>query len=101
MIEKRKDLNEKMGANSFIIAMDNYFTLPKVIYALRNLGIGIVGTAKYSKAWPPLCLKKIDDKKSNFNDFFGQWIHTGPWWHGGWTMACFFVFQQFIRQVRL
>ena len=70
IVEKRKILNEKMGANSFIIAMDNYFTLPKVIYALRKLGVGIVGTAKYQKSWPPLCLKKIDDKKSNFNDFF-------------------------------
>ena len=38
-----------MGANSLIIAMDNYFTLPKVIYALRKLGIGIVGTAKTQK----------------------------------------------------
>ena len=70
LVEKRKKFNEKMGANSFIIAMDNYFTLPKVIYALRNLGIGIMGIAKYSKAWQPLCLKKIDDKKSNFNYFF-------------------------------
>ena len=55
MTEKRKDLNEKMGANSFIIALNNYFILPKVIYALKNLGIDIVSTVKYSKAWLHSC----------------------------------------------
>ena len=48
-----------MGATSFLIAMDDYFILPMVIYDLRNLGIGILGIAKYSKAWPFLCLKRM------------------------------------------
>ena len=36
---------------NFCIAMDNYFTLPKLIKKLRDLGIGIVGTSRL----PPLC----------------------------------------------
>ena len=39
---------------TFYLAMYNYLTLPKVIVALREMGIGIVGTAMYqSKAWHP------------------------------------------------
>ena len=49
--------------------MDNYFTLPKVIKALRDKGIGIVGTAKYQRAWPPIELKQVSDKDCSFNDF--------------------------------
>ena len=57
---KREQIKmKKMGANSFLIAMDDYFILPMVIYDLRNLGIGILGIAKYSKAWPFLCLKRM------------------------------------------
>ena len=49
--------------------MDNYFTLPRVIKALRDKGIGIVGTAKYQRAWPPTELKQVSDKDCTFNDF--------------------------------
>ena len=30
---------------TFCLALDNFFTLPKVIYALRKKGIEIIGTA--------------------------------------------------------
>ena len=48
-VEKQKDCIEKMGSHKFIIAIDNYFTQSKVIFALRELDIGIVETAKYQK----------------------------------------------------
>ena len=43
----RKIDNVNNVNTKFIIAMDNYFTRSKVIVALRDLGIGIVSTAKY------------------------------------------------------
>ena len=49
---------------NFVIVMDNYFTLPRVISALCDKGIGIVGTAKYQRAWPPTELKQVSEKES-------------------------------------
>ena len=55
----------------FCLAMDNYFTFPKVIHALRQAGIGIVGTARFrGKSWPPKELRVITKEKCNFNDFY-------------------------------
>ena len=51
------------------LAMDNYFTLPKVIKALRDKSIGVVGTARFKQSWPPKELKSIDAKNVEFNDF--------------------------------
>ena len=56
--------------DKFIVTMDNYFTLPKVIAKLREKGIGIVGTSRFRKNWPPKELKCIDGEKVQFNDFF-------------------------------
>ena len=56
--------------DDFIIVMDNYFTLPKVILRLRQKGIGIVGTARFRVNWPPTELKGIDADEVNFNDFY-------------------------------
>ena len=51
--------------------MDNYFTFPKVIYALRQAGIGIVRTARFRrKSWPPKELRALTKEKANFNDFY-------------------------------
>ena len=49
--------------------MDNYFTLPKVIKKLRDLGISVVGTARLNQGWPPKQLKYIKITEVNFNDF--------------------------------
>jgi len=54
----------------FIVAMDNYFTLPRVLAKLRELGIGCVGTARYRNAWPPKELRNVDQTSADFNDFF-------------------------------
>ena len=74
------DINEK----EFIIAMDNYFTLPKVIAALREKKIGVVGTSRFKRNWPPKKLKNIDADKADFNQFYwcvdeygtllGRWV---------------------------
>ena len=56
---------------TFCLAMDNYFTLPKVIEALRKVGIGIVGTTMYqSKKWPPNELKAVSKESAKFNHFY-------------------------------
>ena len=61
----------------FIIAMDNYFTLPNVISTLRELGIGIVGTARFRRNWPPSKLKEIKQEAVNFNSFHYLWDEFG------------------------
>ena len=75
---------------AFIIAMDNYFTLPKVMLRLRMKGIGIVGTARFRVNWPPKKLKAIDADKVNFNDFYWTIDENGTLMGGvggGWIMA--------------
>lgn len=49
------------------LAMDNYFTLPKVIKTLRDIGVGIVGTARFKRNWPPVQLR--ESVLSTFNEF--------------------------------
>ena len=71
----------------FCLAMDNYFSLPRAIKKLRDIGVGVVGTARFRKGWPPECLRKIDASKVNFNDFYyctdehgtlvGRWMDNG------------------------
>ena len=56
--------------STFCIAMDNYFTLPGVIKSLRDKSIGVVGTARFKKNWPPKELKVIEKSQAEFNDFF-------------------------------
>ena len=50
--------------------MDNYFSMPKVTAALQELGIDIVGLAKYQHGWPAVCLKQVKDTNAHCNDFF-------------------------------
>ena len=54
----------------FCLAMDNYFTLPKVIKKLREMGVGVVGTARFRQGWPPEKLRRINISDVNFNDFY-------------------------------
>ena len=57
--------------DEFCLAMDNYFTLPKVIKKLWDFGVGVVGTARFrSKAWPPKILKDVSKEKARFNEFY-------------------------------
>ena len=56
--------------NKFIIAMDNYFTLPNVMKRLRALDIGVVGTSRFKRNWPPKELKDIKMEDTTFNSFY-------------------------------
>ena len=42
------------AGRQFVVTLDNFFTLQKVIKKLRDLGIGCVGTACGRMGWPPL-----------------------------------------------
>ena len=50
--------------------MDNYFTLPKIMKKLRDINIGIVGTARVRVGWPPKELSSLEPKKCEFNEFY-------------------------------
>ena len=63
--------DQKEMMETFCLAMDNYFTLPKVIHKLREIGVGVVGTARFrSNGWPPKALKDISKDKARFNEFY-------------------------------
>ena len=50
----------------YTLAMDNYFTTPATMKALRDNDIGAFGTARARKHWPPKELKAVDSLA--FND---------------------------------
>jgi hypothetical protein len=47
------------------IAMDNFFTTERVIKMTREKGVGIVGTARNRRGWPPAEYKNINDTRFN------------------------------------
>eukprot|EP00957_Ditylum_brightwellii_P034739 2633151-Ditylum_brightwellii.AAC.1 len=53
----------------FVLVMDNYFALPKVMHALGHMGISVIGTSCFRKGWPPRDLCAVTQQESNFNDF--------------------------------
>jgi len=56
--------------NTFCIVMENSFTLPRMIKQLRDLGIGVLGTARFCKSsWPPMNLRNVSKETAKFNDF--------------------------------
>ena len=61
------ELFDEHMMDKFIIAMDNYFTRPKVIKYLRDNNIGVVGTSRITRLWPSKELKDVSNVK--FNDF--------------------------------
>eukprot|EP00957_Ditylum_brightwellii_P211351 15366076-Ditylum_brightwellii.AAC.1 len=67
---------------TFCLAMDNYFAAPKVIAALHEMNIGVLGTSRFRKAWPPKELQNIMQQEANFNDFFWCIDESGTLlWH--------------------
>ena len=56
--------------DKFCLAMDNYFTVPTAIKKLRDENIGVVGTARFKRNWPPKELKDVNVENCNFNDFY-------------------------------
>eukprot|EP00957_Ditylum_brightwellii_P129074 9845600-Ditylum_brightwellii.AAC.1 len=80
-------INTDATMNTFCLAVDNYFNVPKVIAALFEMNIRVVGTSHFRKAWPPKELQNITQQEANFNDFFwcvgefgtllGCWMDNG------------------------
>ena len=78
---------------TFCLAMDNYFTFPKVIAALREKDIGVVGTARFrGKNWPPRELRDIKKEDVTFNKFFWMVDEFGTliarWMDNGLVFLC-------------
>eukprot|EP00957_Ditylum_brightwellii_P016704 1256315-Ditylum_brightwellii.AAC.1 len=68
--------------------MDNYFTLPQVISKLCEMGIGIVGTARYrGQNWSPKQLKQVSKDYAYFHDFTGWWMSMGLLLGGEWAIG--------------
>eukprot|EP00957_Ditylum_brightwellii_P004779 364348-Ditylum_brightwellii.AAC.1 len=55
--------------DKFYLDINNYFILPHIISFIRENGIGIVGTARMRKGWPPPALQKNQARDCDFNDF--------------------------------
>ena len=49
----------------YVIAMDNYFTTPRTMQALRERDVGAMGTARRRKGWPPKELCAVNSTKFN------------------------------------
>jgi len=49
----------------FVVGMDNYFTYPNIVADMRMNGVGVVGTARSRKQWPPKELSSINDIRFN------------------------------------
>eukprot|EP00957_Ditylum_brightwellii_P146342 11142819-Ditylum_brightwellii.AAC.1 len=78
-----------MGA--FCLARYNYFTLPKVIAKLHDIGVGIVGIVHARRGWPPKELSNVIQQDGNFNDFFWTVNDFGTlvvWWMYNGLFLC-------------
>lgn len=67
VIESVLTLAKALPKNSkkFVIGMDNFFTFPRTLTGLRELGIAVVGTARGRRGWPPKEIKRISDDRFN------------------------------------
>lgn len=56
---------QRITPKKYCVAMDNLFTTSTAIKNLRGCGVGVVGTARARRGWPP---KEIKDKSSKNPD---------------------------------
>ena len=68
LVENTKEFSEKK--KYFVIAMENYFTFPKVLAMLKEFMIGVVGTVRFCPGLSGQNIKEIDDTQINFNELF-------------------------------
>ena len=69
-------VNTTRTGRKFIVTVDNYFSLPKVMKKLRYLGIGCLGTARVRQGWP---LDELQEQSINSrykNDTFNHLYWT-------------------------
>eukprot|EP00171_Calliarthron_tuberculosum_P022482 IDg22482t1 len=67
LMNRESQLQDERRHN-FVIAIDNYFTLPLVMPMLHEMGIGCVGMPRSKRGWPPKELVFPSD--ATFNDLF-------------------------------
>jgi len=70
------------GNLQYVCGMDNLFTTRQVMTESRSLGVGVVGTARARRGWPPKEIKQVSDER--FNTFYllkdqanyliGRWV---------------------------
>lgn len=63
MGEKLPDAKDKK--KKYCVAMDNLFTTSTAIKNLRECGVGVVGTARARRGWPPKEIRDKSPKTSN------------------------------------
>lgn len=54
-----------LGIFNYIVCMDNYFTWNRVVKSLTEMMIGVVGTARAARGWPPKEIKAVTDDRFN------------------------------------
>lgn len=64
-VTKLVDSLPRKAQVKYHLAMDNYFTQPAVIEMCRSKYVGVIGTARRQRNWPPREYKRIDDKRFN------------------------------------
>jgi hypothetical protein len=64
-VEKLVKTIPRTDTLKYLLAMDNYFTQPAVIEMTRQYGIGVCGTTRRQRYWPPREYKRINDKRFN------------------------------------
>ena len=67
VVHLAKELPPPVGFH-YVLTMDNYFTTPKTMKALRDMKIGGYGTARARVGWPPKEIKAVTD--GNFNSCY-------------------------------
>jgi hypothetical protein len=54
------ELIPQKDSKKYVIAMDNYFTLPSFMESTRSAGVAVVGTARNRRGWPPTEYKEVN-----------------------------------------
>ena len=62
--------DQLVNMNYFYLAINNYFTLPKIVAALREKNIRVVGILRFWKNWPHKDLRNVPKESADFNNFY-------------------------------
>lgn len=68
VVERLIQMLPRRDTLKYMLAMDNYFTGPNVMEMTRAYNVGVFGTARRQRSWPPREYKRIEDDR--FNTFY-------------------------------
>ena len=68
LVDNMEEFSDKR--KYFVIEMENYFILPKLMAMLQEFMRGVVGTVNLCLGWRSKSFKEIDDTQINFNKLF-------------------------------